>query len=112
MRMSDWADPADESRNPQRREERRHARDEMEARLRERRIFVAGSDSDDEVVAMLDAVEAFEARVSALGGDTMVDTPESSEPEDRRLVVPVRRDDEPAWSYVDRVRQATADLGE
>ncbi|HKO14950.1 MAG TPA: hypothetical protein VJU87_01870 [Gemmatimonadaceae bacterium] len=111
MRMSGWNDPADEERNPQRRQERRDTRDELEARLRDRLVFVSGAESDEEIVQMIDAVEQFEARVAALGGDSMVNTPDSSSPDDVRLVVPARSDDETARHYIDRVREAAQQLG-
>jgi hypothetical protein len=106
MTMPGWNDPVDEVRNPHRAEERRHARDEMEARLREREIFLSGSESDEDILAMVNAVEEFEARVARLGGDSMVNTPESSDPDEERFVVPIRRDDESVEPYVSRVRDA------
>jgi hypothetical protein len=51
-------------------------------------------------------VEEFEARVARLGGDSMVNTPESSDPDEERFVVPIRRDDELVEAYVTRVRHA------
>jgi hypothetical protein len=110
MTMPEWNDPVDEVRNPHRAEERKHARDEMEARLREREIFLSGSESDEDILAMVDAVEDFEARVARLGGDSMVNTPESSQPDEERFVVPIRRDDESVERYVARARDAATRL--
>ena len=107
MTIPQWNDPIDEERNPRRAEERRHARDEMEARLREREIFLSDSESDEDILAMVNAVEEFEARVARLGGDSMVNTPESSQPDEERFVVPTRRDDESVERFVARVREAT-----
>src|SRR5437868_7793666 len=67
MAMSRWNDPADEERNPHRAEERRHARDELEARLRERRIELIGDESDEDVLLIVNAVETFEGRLALLG---------------------------------------------
>lgn len=106
-----WNDPAEDERNPTRREERTHVRDELVARLDARSVWLSGSESDDDVVALINAVEAFEAAVARLGGDSMVNTPESSEPYDEQLVLPMRRDDEPVGRYVDRLREATTELG-
>ncbi len=105
-----WNDPAEDERNPTRREERAHVRDELVARLDEHSILLSGRESDEQIVAMLNAIEEFEAAVARLGGDSMVNTPESSEPDDERLVLPMRRDDEPVEPYVDRVRAATEEL--
>jgi hypothetical protein len=103
MAMSRWNDPADEERNPHRAEERRHARDELEARLRERRIELIGDESDEDVLLIVNAVETFEGRLAQLGEDSFVNTPESSQPDDERLVVPRRRDDESAATYAARI---------
>ena len=110
MTIPGWNDPADDERNPHRAEERRHARDELEARLRERRVTLGGDESDEEILAMVNAVEDFETRVMQLGGDTFVNTPESSQPDDFRFVLPLRRDDEPASQYVVRLREAAEEL--
>ena len=92
--------------NPLREDQRRHVRDELEAWLRHRYIPLFGSESDEEVLSMVNAVERFEAAVMAAGGDLMVDSPESSEPEHPEFVVPRRRDDEAPDAYVARVHFA------
>src|SRR5436305_11206573 len=99
MTMSEWNNPADEERNPHRAEERRHTRDELEARLRERRIELTGDESDEDVLVILNAVETFEARLAQLGEDSFVNTPESSEPDDESFVLPHRNEDESASTY-------------
>jgi hypothetical protein len=96
--------------NPLREEQRAHIRDEMEARLRARQVRLGGDESDDEVLAVVNAVEAFEGAVMAAGGDLMVDTPESSRPDHARYVLPLRRDDEPASVYAQRVQIAATQL--
>ena len=110
MTIPGWNDPADEERNPRRPEERRHARDELEARLRERHIDIGDGESDEDVIAIVNAVEDFEARVSRLGGDTFTNTPESSAPDDAEMVIPLRREGESAIEYAARVRVATGRL--
>jgi len=110
MTMSQWNDPADEERNPHRAEERRHARDELEARLRERRIELTGDESDEDVLLILNAVETFEGRLAQLGEDSFVNTPESSQPDDARLVVPRRHGDETAPAYAARIVAAAERL--
>ena len=111
MAIPGWNDPTDDERHPWRAEEREHARAEFESRLRDRRVPVFGDESDEEVIAIVNAVEEFEQRVSRLGEDTFVNTPDSSEPDDPRLVLPNRRDDESAAQYAARVRQAAESLG-
>lgn len=97
--------------NPLRDAERRHVREELEARLRHRGAALAGTESDDEVVALSNAVDAFERAVMQAGGDLMVDTPESSRPDHADYVLPQRRDDEPVAAYSRRIQEATAGLG-
>ena len=110
MTMSGWNDPADEQRNPHRAEERRHTRDDLEARLRERRIALNGNESDDDIVLMVNAVELFEGRLAQLGDDSYVNTPESSQPDDERLVLPRRNDDDSAAAYAARIVAAAERL--
>jgi hypothetical protein len=92
--------------NPLRDEQRRHIRDELEAWLRHRYVPLFGAESDEEVLSIVNAIERFEAAVMAAGGDLMIDSPESSEPEHAEFVVPKRRDDETPDSYVARVHFA------
>jgi hypothetical protein len=110
MTMSGWNDPADEELNPHRAEERRHSRDELEARLRERRIALTGDETDEDVLLIVNAVETFEGRLSQLGDDSYVNTPESSQPDDAQLVIPRRHDDESAASYAARIVAASERL--
>jgi len=105
-----WNDPAEEERNPHRAEERRHTRDELEARLRERRVELMGDESDEDVLLIVNAVETFESRLAQLGKDSFVNTPESSQPDDERLVLPKRRHDETAVSYAARIVAAAERL--
>jgi hypothetical protein len=110
MKMSGWNDPAEEDRNPHRAEERRHTRDELEARLRERRIPLSGDESDEDVLLIVNAMETFEARLAQLGEDSFVNTPESSQPDDKSLVLPHRNDDEGASAYAARIVAAAERL--
>ena len=89
--------------NPLREEQRQHIRDELEAWLRHRYVPLFGTETDEEVLSIVNALERFEAAVVAAGGDLMVDSPESSEPEHPEYVIPRRRDDEAVDAYVARV---------
>jgi hypothetical protein len=97
--------------NPLRDEQRQHIRDEFEAWLRHRYVPLFGTETDDEVLSMVNAVERFEAAVIAAGGDLMVDSLESSEPEHPEFVMPRRRDDETPDAYVARVHVAADRVG-
>ena len=92
--------------NPLRDEQRQHIRDELEAWLRHRYVPLFGAETDEEVLSIVNALERFESAVIAAGGDLMVDSPESSEPEHPEYVIPRRRDDEAPDAYVARVHFA------
>jgi hypothetical protein len=96
--------------NPNRVEEERHARLEVEYRLRERDIQVRAEDADEEVADLLEAVERFEAAVEAKGGDLFVNRIGSSQPEDPAFVPPERERGESAADYRARIEAATVRL--
>ena len=110
MTISGWKDPVEDDRNPNREEERRTTRLALEARLNTRNINLHGNESDEDVLAIVDAVEAFEAKVARIGGDSFVNAPTSDEPDDVRQVLPSRRDDESAASYAARIIEAAERL--
>ena len=90
--------------------DRDRVRHELELRLSRSGVKLTGSESDGQIVALSDAVDAFETARARRGGDSMVNTPESSRPDDARFVIPIRRDDEAVDQYVRRVRDATERL--
>lgn len=110
MTSGEWNDPTADATNPRRAEERADVREELESRLDARSVWLSGSESDEDIVAIMTAVEEFEAAVAAAGGDSMVDTPESSQPDEERFVLPLRRDDELVGSYLTRLERATIGL--
>jgi hypothetical protein len=90
-------------------------RQEIEGRLRARGIDVLDSDSPDDVVRMLEAVEAFERAVEAQGGDLMVDEPpahHAGQPDDPHFLLPKRAADESAAAYIRRLSAATTAVRE
>lgn len=97
--------------NPLRDEQRHAVRDELEARLRHRGASLSGNESDAEVVELSNAVDRFERAVMQAGGDLMVDTPESSSPDNPANVLPQRRADEAVAGYVRRIDDAARDVG-
>jgi hypothetical protein len=90
-------------------------RDEVVARLNSRGVRTTVADSSEDLVQLLDAVEAFETAVEAAGGDLMVDEPignkRAAEPDDIVFVLPARGSTESARAYVSRIDQARADAG-
>ena len=78
------------------------------------RLDMRGVDASDgsleTVVELLEAVEAFERAVIAAGGDLMLDTPPSTQPDNPRFVLPRRSGDESLLEFTKRVRAATSRL--
>jgi hypothetical protein len=92
------------------------ARDEARAaaaisgQLTQRGVLLHGDESPAELADLLSDVERFEAAVAAIGGDSMRNAPDSAMPEDRRLVLPARGDDESVVRYGARVAAAAERL--
>jgi len=86
--------------------EQREALDHALDRL-EMRGVDASDGSTEAVVELLEAVEAFERAVIAAGGDLMLDTPPSTQPDNSRFVLPRRSGDESVLDFTKRVRLAT-----
>jgi hypothetical protein len=97
--------------NPHRQEERDHAAEMAYSQLRQRGVHVTGEEGALDLATLLESVERFESAVSALGGDRMTNAPDSTQPDDPRLVLPARRDDEGVRDYVRRIDAATEGLG-
>ena len=90
----------------------RIARD-IAGRLFQRGVDVRDDDSDDDITDIEDEVERFETLVQARGGDLMVDEPprgQKGRPDDASFRLPLRHADETASAYVERLRQASANL--
>ena len=86
---------------------------EIATRLRARGIGVTDTDSPEDVVRILEALERFEESVEAAGGDLMMDEPPSNEPgepDDPHFLLPKRYDDESAAAYVQRLSITSAAL--
>ncbi len=94
-----------------RRDERAALHSELLARLDQKGVEPAAGASDAELADLLSAIDAFETAVENAGGDLMVDSPTSSEPERPEFVLPHPRDDESVATYTKRVNSATARLG-
>lgn len=89
--------------------------DELASRLRTRGVAVHDDDSPDAIVALVEAVEAFESAVEAHGGDLMMDEPpphHRGQPDDPHFLIPARGDDESSTQYRARLVAATAAIRE
>ena len=79
-------------------------------RLRQRGVAVGDDESPEDIVNLLEGVEAFEQAVMSKGGDLMVDEPPargSVQPDDPDFLLPKRADDESVAAYLERLNTAT-----
>jgi hypothetical protein len=74
------------------------------------RIALDFDESSDGLADLLSAVESFERAVSLLGGDGMVDSPDTTDPDHPDQVLPRRHDDESLRAYTTRVRNEASRL--
>lgn len=95
-----------------RREERTALHSELLARLDQKGVRLSATGSDAELADLLTAIDVFEAAVENAGGDLMVDSPDSSEPERPEWVLPHPREDESVAAYTERVNHAITRVGE
>jgi hypothetical protein len=87
--------------------------EELAGRLRARGVAVHDDDTPDAIVALVEAVEAFERAVESHGGDLMMDEPPAhhrGQPDDPHFLIPARGDDESATKYRARLVAATTSL--
>ncbi len=96
----------DEILDPHREEEREAAAMELSGRLAQKGVEVGSDEDPAQLADLLSAVEEFERAVENAGGDLFVNSPESSEPQDPRFVLPMRRADEPLPRYRERILAA------
>ena len=77
-----------------------------------RGVRLFGNETPAQLGDLADEADAFDAARAALGVDSIRNTPDSAMPEDRRLVLPARHDDESVVRYAARINAATAFLTE
>lgn len=80
-------------------------------KLRGKGVPVSPNDTADDIVNILESVEAFEDAVRLAGGDLMMDEPPAGsepQPDDERFMLPERRPGEHARLYVGRIAEATS----
>jgi len=87
---------------------------DIAGRLRQRGVAMHDDESPEEIVLLLEQVEAFERAVESHGGDLMVDEPPadgSRQPDDPAFLIPSRAADETATAYLNRLIAATEAIG-
>jgi hypothetical protein len=105
------SEPFNDMLDPHRQEEREAVGMELSGRLLQKGIEIGSDEDPGQLADLLSAVEEFESAVVAAGGDLMMNTPSSSDPQDSRFVLPTRRDDEPVSRYRARILEAAKALG-
>lgn len=108
----DGSEQLNEMLDPHRREEIAGAGIEMAGRLLQKGIEVDSAEDPGLLADLLSAVERFENAVINRGGDLMVNSPTSSDPQNPEFVVPLRSANEDLQLYVERVNQAADRLEE
>ena len=96
----------DRALNPHRAEEQSRAREHTSDILAQRGVLLTGEETDEELADLWSAVDRFESLVEARGGDTMIDTPGASAPDNPAFVLPERRARESAGDYTRRIQEA------
>jgi hypothetical protein len=96
--------------NPHLDEQRERAREHNIDILGQRGVRLFGDESDDELADLWTAVDRFESRVEARGGDTMTNAPDASEPDNPAFVLPERKARESVTGYVERILAAAEGL--
>jgi hypothetical protein len=101
-----------EALNPHRNQEQERAREHAADVLAQRGVLLFGDESDEGVAELWSAVDRFESVVELRGGDTMTNSPDSSEPDNPAFVLPERKARESARDYTRRILEAAAKLTE
>jgi len=101
--------PDDRFEEPQREDEERSNNMAL-ARLLQRGLDITEWATSEQLVTLLDAVEAFEAATRARGSDSFTNTLESSRPDNPEFVLPDPRADDTIESYIQRVIEKTKEL--
>ena len=101
----------DDMLDPHREEERESAAMELSGRLAQKGVEINSDEDPAQLADLLSAVEEFESAVEAAGGDLMVNSPESTDPQSSSFVIPLRRGDEPISRYRERILEAARTIG-
>ncbi len=100
----------DDMLDPHREEERESAAMELSGRLAQKGVEINSDEDPAQLADLLTAVEEFERAVEAAGGDLMVNSPSSIDPQNLAFVIPERRGDEPIGRYRERILAAAQAL--
>jgi len=103
---SDRREQINDMLDPHRREEIAGAAVEVTGRLFQKGIEVSSDEDPSDLADLLSAVERFEQAVINRGGDLMVNSPTSTDPQDPAFVLPARRGDESIQDYIRHVSEA------
>ena len=90
----------------QQRDEERAA-ETLVGQLTQRGVRLFGDESPAELGDIAHELDRFDSVRAALGVDSMRNAPDSALPEDPRVVLPARRDDESVVRYTARINAAT-----
>ena len=101
----------DDMLDPHREEERESAAMELTGRLAQKGVDINSDEDPAQLADLLSAVEEFERAVIAAGGDLMVNSPDSTDPQSPAFVIPLRRGDEPIARYRERILEAARAIG-
>lgn len=101
--------PDDRTEGPTRADEERTNNMAL-ARLLQRGLDVADWATSEQLLELLDAVEAFEAAARERGSDSFTNTLESSRPDNAEYVLPDPRADDSIESYIRRVEAKTNEI--
>jgi hypothetical protein len=89
-----------------RKEDRDSVAIELQGRLAQKGLELDGTESAEDLDDLLSAVDRFEAAVEAKGGDLMINSPQSSPPENPGFVLPRRKPGEHIVTFTERVQAA------
>ena len=100
----------DDDLNPHRRDDLARVATEIRGKLRQRGIEIGDEESGEELVTLLEAVERFERARASLGGDSMINSPGTQQPERAEFVIPPRRADQSLAQYATSIDDAAQQL--
>jgi hypothetical protein len=108
----DRSEQLNEMLDPHRREEIASAATEISGRLLQKGIDVSADEDPALLGDLLSAVDRFEGAVINRGGDLMVNSPNSTDPQNPEYVIPTRNADEDLQAYIARINQAASRVEE
>lgn len=110
--QQDNSEQFNEMLDPHRREEIAGAATEISGRLFQKGIDVSADEDSALLADLLSAVDRFEGAVINRGGDLMVNSPTSSDPQNPEYVIPTRNADEDIQGYIGRINDAASRVEE